>query len=566
MAARKRTESDDSLRDALYSTRDGYEDERIWHKFLWDAYTGAGGFQGRVRMPLSGYLGAGAEVYARGSLAYDTDLTEGDLDTYLDRFPRELVPEFQRRVHTGQYSNHVEVVVDLRLSFLARKPMGYEGAEHLRDWMQDVDGQGMTWEQLQTDVLRPRATVLGWAPCLFDLPETPESLREQVEAGQLSQAQAREAGIAPVAIPLFPANLLAWRLDRAGRWVWAKIRTSHVEQDDPFGDATKIDTITIWRAQMVETFEYAAADGEKPKLRSRRTMPNRFGIVPLVIWRAKPACGDRVYGQSSTWSISQVARRGFNYQSELDQHLRATTFAMLQVPVKDMKGSSPGKITVGAGNALPVPHDSTRDYKWLSPDPAVAQVYQEQIRTNMADIYRLARSEFARGVSTTSSSSSGVSRAYEFETANRAIADMAKNFAASEQTALRIISRMDGAEDEATRVRVIPASKFDVEEMLKQLEETASAIDLKLGPTAESELRKRVVRAILPNLDDEVLQQIENEIEGQAREAEQARTMGLELMAAGEGADVGAETADQEGVTGGDQGDQAEKGLLRVTP
>ena len=41
----------DALREALERTRSGYEDERVWHTFLMDAYTGGGGFQGSVRQP-----------------------------------------------------------------------------------------------------------------------------------------------------------------------------------------------------------------------------------------------------------------------------------------------------------------------------------------------------------------------------------------------------------------------------------------------------------------------------------------------------------------------------------
>ena len=79
----------DTLLDSLRRTRDDFEDEFTFHRFLLDAYTGTGGFCGRVKPPAVGALGWAAETYARACLSYAMPSTSDDSTSYLDRFPRE---------------------------------------------------------------------------------------------------------------------------------------------------------------------------------------------------------------------------------------------------------------------------------------------------------------------------------------------------------------------------------------------------------------------------------------------------------------------------------------------
>lgn len=532
--------ADERLLAALRVKREDFDSEVEWHRFLLDAYAGTGGFAGRVKQPLTGFWGAAAEMYSRSSnVVQDGVQDEVASNSYLDRYPREDAPKFRRRLSVAHYLNFVEPIVDLRLSYLARKPMSYEDFDELQSDDKDAEesffensGSGMPWERLMRDVVRIRASILGWTPVLFDMPVAEVTSPD----GEMSVEQARELGIKPRAIPLWPANLLDWCLDEDGDFVWVKQVTSYTERPDPLGAAVKVERYTIWTRTDAKVWE--AVTDEKNSITFRvdgLVVPHAFGRVPIVIFRCRPRTVDPIRGVSMIGSIAPLVRRLFNYTSELDEHLRASTFAMLQMPTKNT--AQKGATVIGAGNALPIPHDATRDYKWLSPDGAVADVYENRIKATIEAIYQIARSRFMGGTETRASAS-GIAQAYEFEDLNRAIADSAASFAASEQEALRLVLVMNGISVVDAKGRVVPPTKFDVEELSKQIDEAMRAVSLELGPTANGEIKKRLVRQLLPNAAEVVLKAIDGEIESAEEEAQaQADAFaeaGLAALASGE--------------------------------
>src|SRR3990167_7187964 len=113
-----------TLVERLAWKRDGYAAELRRHKFLLDAFAATGGFSGRERADAASYWGPAADMYGDVTLgALDpSDQDEAALDTYLDRHPREDMPKFRRRVQVAHYSNYCEPVVDIRLSYMNRRP------------------------------------------------------------------------------------------------------------------------------------------------------------------------------------------------------------------------------------------------------------------------------------------------------------------------------------------------------------------------------------------------------------------------------------------------------------
>jgi hypothetical protein len=205
---------------------------------------------------------------------------------------------------------------------------------------------------------------------------------------------------------------------------------------------------------------------------------------------------------------------------------------MLQVPIKGSaapKGTSAmggqvGVMTIGAGNALPVPMDSTRDYKWIGPDVGVAEILERRIEKLGNDITAIARMEYS-GQDASRVQKAALSRAFEFENMNRALVDTAQQLANAEQDVFRKVHVMEGGQDEKT-IRSTAPERFDVEEMAAELERVMKAITLPFGPTAKAELMKRAARTALPNIDPKVLVQIDSEIdEEQQADAEAAAAL-----------------------------------------
>jgi hypothetical protein len=513
----------------LRARRHDYGDERVWHKFLLDAYAGTGGFQGRVRMPFASYWGYAADVYTSRS-ATDAALagkqSEATLDTYLDRFPREDDAKFRARHSTAQYLNHVEPIVDIRMSYMTRKNSDRDVPPALAEWMENADGKGTPWGAFIKRVIAPRCAWVGWCPVLFDKPMTPEGY----EGEEMSVAQAAELGLRTRAIPLWPGNLLDWDLDENDDLVWVKVMVPSVERADALGPERHLERITIWERTRIRrwTVELASkANGGKDVILEESEMPNALGVVPMVFFHHKPSPTDPVRGLPMAGALSILGRKVFNYLSEIDEHIRQSVFALFVWPVKEP--SKAGPLTIGATNALAVSMDATIEPKWIAPPPQVAATLEKRIEATVLAIYQIGRSEYQRS-SGAGQAQSGISRAFQFEGTNRAIADFAANVAEGEEVALGLVAKMEGIP--ADNVRVTPPQKFDVEEMQREIDEALAALTLKLGPTASVELKRRLLAKLLPNLPEERVAQIEAELEEQALAAEQERAAMREMQEA----------------------------------
>lgn len=505
-----------TLLDQLRRTRAGFDVEVNWHRFLIDAYAGTGGFQGQVRQPAAGYWGAAAQNYGRGDGFVDNSTL-----TYLDRYPREDESKFARRLHVAHYLNYCAPLTDLKLSYLLSKPPIRENVpEQVEKWREDVDGRGTTWDEFWLAATY-RAALCGWTPMLIDAPPAD---------GLVTRAQAEEAGLRPKAIVLWPSALLDYSVEDGGTFAWTKIRTCHIEQPNALDAPAMVETITIWTATDASVYRIREVDG-KETIEGPEVRTHGFGSVPIVIYRNKPALSDdEVLGIPMHADVSTESRRLFNLLSEFDEHLRSQVFALLQVPtsgaIKD------GDLTIGTDNALPIDPNSSQKYEYIAPPASVAETYEERISATIREIYRMARVEFTRATAS-GGVASGIARRYEFAGTNRAIGDFASQGAKAEAWVDDVVGRFFGVSDEKREAeRVTAQNDFDIGDIADDIKNTLDATTAQLGPTATRLLRSRLVARLLPNIDRETADAINEELEEQAVRDRVAAVMADEMAEA----------------------------------
>ncbi len=532
--------SGQALYDRLKTTRPGYTEEQTWHRFVLDGYTGGGGFCGKVKPPDVGYWGWAAQAYGGANAVQSLADAMSDSTSYLDRFPREDDLKFQRRRDVANYTNYIEPCQDLLVSYLLKRPMTRENIpDQLDEWLQDVDGRGTTWDELFANTIVPRTASLGWMPVLFDMTPTPEELRGRA----ITKLEQDAAGIRARAIPLFPANLLAWSHDESGQFRWVKIRTDHVDDSDPLGKPIRIERYAIWYADHVDYWDVRLPETGSPALGEMQTAAHPFKQVPVSIFVHKPSPDEPVRGISMIGAACVLNRRHFNLISELDEHLRMQVFAILQVPVKD-GGAVPTEIVAGTDNSLPVPHDASQGYSWIAPPSSVAETYEVRLTSVVTEIYRIMRLEYSRG---TGGVTSGVAHAYEFEATNRRLGDFASQLARGEAWSFDIVCPALGVSEEAQdEIRISGPTEFDVEDLAAELDNIKQALGLGLGPTANRLLRMRTAAKLLPNLDDGDRDKIEGELEEAAKREADMAAMAEEMALAGD--------AEQDGGADDDEG------------
>lgn len=523
------------LLEQLEQTRPGYDEERQWHRFLLDAYSGTGGFTGSVRSTPAGFWGAAAEIYSTAVLPLDEVSRRTDVFTYLDRFPREDIEKFNRRVQGAHYPNYIAPLTDLKMSFMLRKPLLVDGRPPpVEDWREDTDGRGTTWDELKSDIVL-RAAVVGWCPVVIDMPPAPRNVDGSPLL--LTRAVANELGLRPTAVPLFPGNLVDYQTDDHGSFMWAKVRTDHMEQPDPFAERMFFERYTIWWPDRFEQYEVTkdSRNGKKLVLQTTPPTAHDFGEVPVAILRNKPSPDDPVKGVPMHGQESVEARALFNRQSELDEHMRGQVFAVLVLAAEE--NEERGEVTIGTDNGLYLDPQANNQHYFLAPPGSVAEAYEKRLDVTVDEIYRQARVEFIRPT-TSRQSVSGIARKFEFAQTDRLLADLASQCARFEEHIDQLVGRALGvSEDVLDGITVTPPATFDIEDLATDLEIAVTAIDqLSIGPTAERLLRGRVIEHLLPNLHDEDKAQIDADLvkleQERANQAQIDQALAASLQAA----------------------------------
>lgn len=540
-AAKQRAEAEQAFIDRVRSKRADYECEREFHRFLLDAYTGSGGFAGKVIPPQASFLGAAAEIYAQSPTQF---WGADQYDTYLDRFPREDEPKFQRRRDVAHYLNYTAPICNLFASYLAagitRDGIDPEG--ELAAWMQDCDGKGTTWDSLRTTTLVPRALQLGWCPIFVDQDKVPDGTEVKTEGDR------KALDLVTRALLLYPANLIDWHADETGTLMWAKVLIQGTDRSDPLGEATCYDRVYVLTTDWVSVYRIEKREGDRETIATEiDKQAHGLGVVPVVVMRATPTPDDSVRGISTMAGVAIENRRHFNLLSELDEHLRSTVFAILQIPIPDGK-QAPSEVAIGGGNALPVSASSSQPYKFISPDKSVADTYEKRLGETVREIYRIASAPFDKDGG---AAQSGESRAYQFETTNKALVAIAKSFADCDQQTLRLVAKWQGASDaEIEKIRCSPPADFRVDDLAVDLENTVKAIALPGMPTTgKSMLIARTLDKLLPNMNAEQRAKIEGELDAAVKAAEKAEA---------DAAKAAAKAPTKGNAEGGDDADGAE--------
>ena len=487
----------------LQRTRPGYDQERHYHKLLADAYTGGGGFQGAFAKPAQHFWGPAATMYGDKYRTTTKTNQNTNQNTYLVQYPREEKKKFERRIEAAHYTNYIAPLTDLKTSYILRKQFHFEGQhEDIAGWRANMDGKGKPFEPLRAlHVLR--AAVFGWAPMLIDMDPMP--LDENGVPREISLAEQRELGMGPRAISLFPANLTDWATDDQGEFLWAKIRTEHTLHPDPLKPPSSVTHYTLWWPEFWQKYEVKAGNQEERLIGEGE---HSFGEVPIVIMQHKPNLELAVIGEPMHGDASEASRTLFNLTSEQREHLRSQVFAILVLAMKKLPEK--GSISIGTENAFPIDPESRRDHMYLAPPSSCAETYEERMANTTKEIYRMARVEFVRP---SGQNTSGVARRFEFAQTNRALADFGTNIAAAEQKVDRLVGRGLGvSEEDLLAERVNAPQDYDVTDLDAELDRTLQALEMNLGPTADSLLKLRVVDQMLRNVPNEQREQIEAEV------------------------------------------------------
>jgi hypothetical protein len=524
-----------SKRDQLQVSREGYEQEGVWMRFLIESYTGSGGYQGRVKQPVAGFWGDAAEAYS-GYATLNRSLSgssAGENSSYLDRFPREDEQKYLRRIMVAHYLNYVRPTTNLMISYIVRKPHKRSNVpDEIADWIERT-GYGKDFRR------RALATaVLGWFPMLVDMPPANPNALTNEQAGQLD----------PYTVMCLPCHLRDYQLDEQGNFVWAKMAHVFTRREAWNSEPVKVTRYTIWTAKDFTVYECIGDDepGEA------RTGTHPFGRVPLVSWRADTSVEDHVKADSVNADIALEGRRLFNLVSELDEHIRGQVFALLVIPQSSPNGTS-GNVDLGTNNGLQISAEQKNLPFFLAPPKEVAATLETRIEKSIIEMYRMRRVEYEKASGTESSAQS---KQQNFEITNLSIVDLASSLAQADRETLILVGRgLRLPEEKLQAIQCQPHQSYATEDLNVELEQVLQALTVReLGSRVRVEMLKRLAQQLIPNMDAETKAIVDSEIEDAVKESDQEQA----VMRAAEIDSVSSGTDDDDGDENDTNADAAE--------
>ncbi|MGO9598111.1 MAG: hypothetical protein ACLP7Q_08975 [Isosphaeraceae bacterium] len=431
-----------------------------------------------------------------GRPAGSDQATQATDDDYELRRARTPVPTF------------VAEAVEAHLSRIYSREVHREGPERLFAWWQNVDGRGTSIDHWMSSTVAPLLLVLGQLDILIDHPPVPPG--EHV----LSRADEVRLGLdSCVASYILPENLVWWTLDRLGGYQQALVR--EIQEDNSV-------FWRYWDAHGWSLFD----QGGKPVA---GPIPHPYGRVPIirVFDRRRPRF--RNIGLPRYESIAEIQREYYNRDSELILSDTTQAHPLLQGPEDYVQPD--GTVPIGPNWLLPKKKNASgasATYEGFDVVPFPKEG-AESIRLNKADLRdaadraALLLKPAGSGGSTGSTvAQSGISKRLDQAAGNDLLSKIAGMLGRAEkqisELALLVLDNgTNTAQREGEFIKVSYPTQFD----LFTAEELAGTIAQFQGilaaagnaPETESELLRRLIRLMLPGLEDQEYAEFDTEID-----------------------------------------------------
>ncbi len=404
----------------------------------------------------------------------------------------------------------VAEAVEAHLARIFSREVHRGAPERLRAWWKNVDGRGTTIDQWMSGTIAPLLLVLGQLDIVVDHPPLPDG--EQVR----TRADEFRLGLdGCVASYILPENMLWWSLDRLGHYRQCVVRE------------VRDDGSVLWRYWDARTWMLFDEAGDI----QAGPVAHPFGRVPIVrvFDRRRPRFGN--IGLPRYESIAELQREFYNRDSELILSDTTQAHPLLQGPEDYVQPD--GTVPIGPNWLLPKKKNSSGAGATYEGFDVVEfpKGGAESIRLNKADLRDAAdraalllKPAGASGSTGTTVAQSGISKRIDQSAGNDLLGKIAGMLGRAEkQIAELALLVLDDGRASADRedVRIAYPTQFDLftaEELARTIGQFQEILaNAGNAPETESELLRRLVRLMLPGLEDEQYSEFDTELDDYLR-------------------------------------------------
>lgn len=340
---------------------------------------------------------------------------------YLTAYQMESQEDYESRLDSTPYDNHVKAIVAIYNSFLFRNPpdrqMGnLDDDIGLDAFMKDADLDGRNFDSIMREI-STYAAIYGHVWVLLDKPPV----------NAYTRAEELEQGIRPYISIVTPENVLDWSYSRSLSGVYyldyLKVFEGNKSGEDVFREYTP---------EMCKVYTMGM---DEPELVME--MPNTLNRIPAICVYGQRSPNKGI-GISLVGDVADMCRAIYNELSEVEQLGRLTNHPSL---VKDVQTQA----AAGAGSIIQVPADAGPDFVkpyLLQPDGASLDGFLKSIESKIGSIDRMAHMGGIRSIE--SRRLSGVGLATEFQLLNATLAALADNLEHAEEQIWRMYAQWQG--------------------------------------------------------------------------------------------------------------------------
>jgi len=385
--------------------------------------------------------------------------------SYLVPHVREETDKLEKRKQIAYYLNYVRPVVNSHVDPIFKTEPQREwngGASNLWDlFIKDVDLNG-------TDLTRfmKRAGLIAklFGVCFIVM----DNFTDQ----PINMAQVIKERKCPYATIVLPQEVTEYKTDKYGRL----ISFTYTQQQDG-KEVKKTWTDVIWK---IESDKESSGEGI-----------HNLGRVPVIPLYSRLMNPGEILPMSDFYSIARANLRIYNLCSELDEILRNQAFSVLAYP-GDVK-----ELMLSTENALGFNPESSHTPSFITPPADPAKLLMEQTDRLVKEIYRMAMLTHVTGVQ---EQKSGVAKAWDFEQTNTALADFAINCEGAEIEMASVFSLWVKQDLE---YQCKYSDDYSIQDVEKELQEVALALDLQIGGMFDVEVKKKAVAVYLQDIPTE---------------------------------------------------------------
>jgi len=409
---------------------------------------------------------------------------------YLTAYQMESQEDYETRLDSTPYDNHVKAIIAIYNSFMFREPPKRELGNLANDstlplFLKDADLDGRSFESLMRDI-STYASIYGNVWVILDKP--PSNVYTRAE--ELNQ------GIRPYLSIVTPENVLDWQYERQPSGIYTLTYLKIFEG--------QVDGLDIFRTYTPDAVTVYSVSDEDVKIRQEFAMPLDKIPAVCVYGQRSPVKG---IGISDVGDVADMCRSIYNELSEVEQLGRLTNHPSL------VKTAST-QAAAGAGSIIQMPEDLQPDLKpyLLQPDGASIDGFLSSMKTKVECIDRMSHMGGIRSIETRRLS--GIGLATEFQLLNAQLAAKADELEHAEEQLWRLYAQWQGV---AWDGEVKYPDSFNIQDKyndmnnLKLAKDAAPRSDIVHKVIEQQMLRLLVTEEEYEELKDEVDVTVESE-------------------------------------------------------